>query len=251
MEKLKAILIDDESSGLSALYEKLQKYCPQVEVLQLCDTAEKGIHAINSLRPDLVFLDVEMPVMNGFVLVQHLQNKNFELIFVTAYDHYAIKAIRYSALDYLLKPVEVEELKAAVEKAMEKKFGAQSGNPRLDLLLENLVFEKKKFKRIAIPASDGLQVVKIEDIIYLEASANYTMIFLTDGIKLIASRTLKDFEELLPTDVFVRIHHSYIINVNCVEKYIRGEGGQVVLSNRAVLDVAKRKKQEFMKALGL
>src|SRR5215831_16711052 len=126
MEKLKAILIDDESSGLGALYEKLQKYCPQVEVLQTCDTAEKGIAAINNLKPDLVFLDVEMPFMNGFVLVQHLQYKNFELIFVTAYDQYAIKAIRYSALDYLLKPVEVEELKAAVEKAMEKRYGAQA-----------------------------------------------------------------------------------------------------------------------------
>jgi two-component system LytT family response regulator len=250
MEKLKAILIDDENSGLSALYEKLQKHCPQVEVLQTCDTAEKGIQAINSLEPDLVFLDVEMPVMNGFVLLQHLQFKSFELIFVTAYDHYAIKAIRYSALDYLLKPVEVDELKAAVDKALEKRYGSQPDNPRLDLLLENLVLEKKKFKRIAIPAGDGLQVVKIDDIIYLEASANYTLIYLAGGTKLTASRTLKDFEELLPPDVFVRIHHSYIINVNCVEKYIRGEGGQVVLSNNVVLDVAKRKKQEFMKAIG-
>ena len=250
MEKLRAILIDDESSGLTALYEKLQRHCAQVEVLHLCDTAEKGIAAIESTRPDLVFLDVEMPVMNGFVLLQHLEYKNFELIFVTAFDQYAIKAIRYSALDYLLKPVEVEELKAAVEKALEKKHTTETGNLGVNLLLENLMLEKKKFKRIAIPARDGLQFVKIEDIIYLEASVNYTMIYLSGGERLIASRSLKEFEELLPQDNFVRIHHSYIINVNCVERYIRGEGGQVVLSNNVTLDVAKRKKQEFMKAIG-
>lgn len=250
MEKLRAILIDDEISGLSALYEKLQRHCPEVEVLRQCDAAENGITAIETLRPDLVFLDVEMPVMNGFVLLQNLEYKNFELIFVTAYDQYAIKAIRYSALDYLLKPVEVDELKAAVEKALEKKHVTEAGNPSLNLLLENLMLEKKKFKRIAIPSRDGLQFVKIEDIIYLEASVNYTLIYLTGGVKLTASRNLKEFEELLPSDIFVRIHHSYIINLGCVEKYIRGEGGQVKLSNNVILDVAKRKKQEFLRAIG-
>lgn len=250
MEKLRAILIDDEISGLNALYEKLQRHCPQVEVLETCDSAEKGVAAIDSIRPDLVFLDVEMPVMNGFVLLQHLSFKNFELIFVTAYDQYAIKAIRYSALDYLLKPVQVDELNAAVEKALEKKHLTESGNAGLNLLLENLMLEKKKYKRIAIPSRDGLQFVKIDDMIYLEASLNYTMIYLLGGERLVASRTLKEFEELLPADYFVRIHHSYIINVNCVEKYIRGEGGQVVLFNNITLDVAKRKKQEFLKAIG-
>lgn len=251
MEKLKAILVDDESSGLRSLYEKLQRHCPHVEVLQLCDTAEKGIVAINSLEPDLVFLDIEMPVMNGFILLQNLHYKNFELIFVTAYDHYAIRAIRFSALDYLLKPVEVDELKMALEKAVVKKQSSHSHNPRLDLLLENLGAEKKKFRRIAIPQRDGVQLVKIEEIIYLEASVNYTILHLNGGGKIIASRNLKEYEELLPTEFFVRIHHSFIINVNYIEKYIRGEGGQVVLSNKTTLDVAKRKKQEFLRAIGL
>lgn len=250
MGKLRAILIDDERSGLRSLYEKLQKHCPAVEVLEQCDTAEKGITAIDTLRPDLVFLDVEMPVMNGFVLLQHVVYKNFELIFVTAYDHYAIRAIRYSALDYLLKPVEVDELKAAVQKADEKRDMTKSGNQGLDLLLENIAMEKRRFRRIAIPSRDGLQLVKIDDIIYLEASVNYTLIYLQDQHKLTASRTLKEFEELLPADNFIRIHHSFIININCVEKYIRGEGGQVVLTNNARLDVAKRKKHEFLKAIG-
>lgn len=251
MEKLNAILIDDEQSGLRSLYEKLQRHCKQVEILKCCDSAEKGIEAINHLHPDLVFLDIEMPVMNGFILLQNLHYKNFELVFVTAYDHYAIRAIRYSALDYLLKPVEVDELQAAVEKAFNKRQSSSSQNLRLDLLLENLGAEKKKFQRIAIPQRDGVQLVKIEEIIYLEASVNYTILHLHGGARLLASRNLKEYEELLPAEFFVRIHHSFIINVNYVEKYIRGEGGQVVLSNKTTLDVAKRKKQEFLRAIGL
>ena len=219
MEKLNAILIDDESSGLRSLSEKLQRCCPRVQVLQCCDTAEKGIEAINRLHPDLVFLDIEMPVMNGFILLQNIQYKNFELVFVTAYDHYAIRAIRYSALDYLLKPVEVDELQAAVEKAVNKKQFSSSPNLRLDLLLENLGTEKKRFQRIAIPQRDGVQLVKIEEIIYLEASVNYTILHLNGGTRLLASRNLKEYEELLPAEFFVRIHHSFIINVNYVEKY--------------------------------
>ncbi len=250
MEKLKAILIDDENSGLSALNEKLQRHCPLVEVIKLCDTSTKGIEAINTLHPDLVFLDVEMPVMNGFVLLQHLEFKNFALIFVTAYDQYAINAIRYSAIDYLLKPVDVDELKQAVERVIEKKGIVDHGKEKLELLIENFNSEKKRFKRIAIPDRDGLQLVNIENIVYLEAQANYTQIFLLSGSRLTVSRTLKEYEELLPADTFVRIHHSFIININFVEKYIRGDGGQVVLSNKSVLDVAKRKKHEFLKAIG-
>jgi len=250
MDKLRVILIDDEPSGLRSLYEKLQKHCPALEVLEQCDTAEQGIGAIEMLKPDLVFLDVEMPVMNGFVLLQNLAYRNFELIFVTAYDHYAIKAIRYSALDYLLKPVEVDELKTAVEKAREKRQFSRDGNQKLDLLLENIAHEKRRFRRIAVPSRDGLELVKMEEIIYLEASVNYTLIYLRNNTRLTASRTLKDFEELLPVDTFIRIHHSFIININCVEKYIRGEGGQVILSNNVRLDVAKRKKHEFLKVIG-
>lgn len=246
---LHAIIVDDEESNLSSLKEKLHRHCPQINIVALCDSAHKGIDAIDSLKPDIVFLDIEMPVMNGFLMLQELTYKNFELIFTTAYDHYAIKAIRYSALDYLVKPIDIEELKTAVARAEEKKQG-QTANRQLELLLENLSPKKNNYQRIAVPTAEGLQFIKVDEIVYLEASVNYTHIFLETGQKYVVSHTLKDFEEMLDPHIFLRIHHSYIINKNFAEKYIRGEGGQVVLSNGIRLDVAKRKKTEFLKAIG-
>lgn len=246
---LNAILIDDEPSSLNSLKQKIVQHCPEVNIISVWDDPQKGANAIEELHPDLVFLDIEMPIINGFTLLQQLTYKNFELIFVTAYDHYAIKAIRYSALDYLLKPVEINELKNAVSRAVEKKYIANS-NLQLELLLENIVADKIKFKRIAIPTMQGLQFTKLDDIIYLEASANYTKFYLRNNVKYTVSKTLKEFEDMLPADIFIRIHNSYIINKNFAEKYIRGEGGQVVLSDGITLDVSKRKKSEFLKAIG-
>lgn len=244
---LRAVLIDDDESNLSSLSEKISHHCKQVEIISRCDNPEDGIHAIDKLKPDIVFLDIEMPQMNGFVMLQQLSYKDFELIFVTAYDHYAIKAIRSCALDYLVKPVEVEELKAAVANAAEMR-GRNSSSCQLDLLLEHL--QKKKPKLLTIPTSDGLQFINIDDIIYLEANDNYSNIYLSTNQKFVVSRTLKDFEELLPADVFIRIHHSSIVNKFYVHKYIRGEGGQVVMRNGNILDVSKRKKSDFLQAIG-
>ena len=244
---LKAVMIDDDESNLSSLTEKLNRHCPQVEIIARCSNAAEGIHAIDSLRPDIVFLDIEMPVMNGFVMLQHLSFKDFELIFVTAYDHYAIKAIRYSALDYLVKPVEIDELKIAVAKSAAK-HSLKDRGLQLELLLEYL--DKKRPRRMTIPTSDGLQFIDIENIVYLEASNNYTTVYLADQQKYLVTRTLKDFEQILPGETFLRIHHSTIINRNFIEKYIRGEGGQVRMRNGVVLDVSKRKKVEFLEAIG-
>ena len=243
---LQAVLIDDDESNLSSLSEKLSKHCPVIEIIAKCNNAQDGIKTIDSLEPDIVFLDIEMPVMNGFVMLQHLTFRNFQLIFVTAYDHYAIKAIRYSALDYLVKPVEIEDLKTAVSKAQANSRN-KPNDSQLEMLLEHL--QKKQPRRITIPTSEGLQFINLEDIIYLEASNNYTYIYL-DKQKFLVSRTLKDFEEILPPETFLRIHHSYLINKIFVEKYIRGDGGQVVMSNGVALDVSKRKKSEFLQAIG-
>jgi two-component system, LytTR family, response regulator len=246
---LKAILIDDEESNLSSLKEKLIAYCPQVEIIALCNSGAEGIEAIDTMHPDIVFLDIEMPVMNGFVMLKQLHYTNFELVFVTAYDHYTIRAIRCSALDYLVKPVELEELKAAVERAAEKRK-ADNSNPQIELFLEQLMNKKNGPPRIAIPDVEGLHFIRTEDIIYLEANINYTNIYCAGEKKYVASRTLKDFEELLSDETFIRIHNSHIINKNYAKRYIRGEGGQVVLSNGIVLDVAKRKKAGFLKSIG-
>ncbi|MEO7923848.1 MAG: LytTR family DNA-binding domain-containing protein [Chitinophagaceae bacterium] len=246
---LTAIIIDDETSSRNALKQKLMHHCSSIQIITECENAEEGIKNIEEKKPDIVFLDVEMPRMNGFTMLQQLQTRNFELIFITAYDHYAIRAIRFSALDYLVKPVDIEDLKAAVEKAGQKRKHSH-GNERIDLLLQNLMNEKKEHQRIAIPSMEGLQFINMDDIIYLEAQSNYTLIYLKDSYKLTVSKTLKDFEELLPSAVFIRIHHSHIINRTAVEKYIKGEGGQVIMKNGVTLDVARRKKEEFMKAIG-
>jgi len=182
-------------------------------------------------------------------MLQKLSNRNFELIFTTAYDHYAIKAIRFSALDYLVKPIEVEELKSAVERAIQKR-SQHLPNNRIENLLYNIAEEKEIKARIAIPSVEGLLFVNLVEIIYLEAESNYTFIFLQNDKKITVSKTLKEFEELLPSSVFIRIHHSYIVNKKYIQRYIKGEGGQVVMTNGKILDVSRRKKEEFMKAIG-
>jgi two-component system LytT family response regulator len=194
---LNAIIIDDERNSRNALRQKLLNHCTNVMIIAECENGEEGIENIEKKKPDIVFLDVEMPRMNGFTMLQQLKNKNFEVIFVTAYDHYAIKAIRYSALDYLVKPVEIDDLKNAISRVIEK-MNIAKPNARLELLLENIVSEKTKFTRIAIPTVQGLQFIKIETYYLLEASANYTKFHLCNNIKYTVSKTLKEFEDMLP-----------------------------------------------------
>ena len=245
---LTAIIIDDETNSRNALRQKITKHCNNIMIIADCENGEEGIEKIETQKPDIIFLDIEMPRMNGFTMLQQIKNKNFEVIFITAYDHYAIKAIKFSALDYLLKPVEVEDLKAAVEKVTQKRKQVD-GNKRVELLVQNFLEEKTAHQRIAISSMEGLQFVTTDDIIYLEANSNYTSFYLADNRKITATKTLKDFEEILPASMFIRIHHSYLINKNGIEKYIKGEGGQVVMKNGVTLDVARRKKEEFMKAI--
>ncbi|MGI8951005.1 MAG: LytR/AlgR family response regulator transcription factor [Chitinophagaceae bacterium] len=249
MNKLKAIVVDDEARSRQSLIQKIISNCEELEIIAECESAEQGIKAIEEKHPDIVFLDVEMPRMNGFTMLQKLSNRNFELIFTTAYNHYAIRAIKFSALDYLVKPVEVEELKQAIEMVKQKRK-LVAGNERLETLLHNLMLEKNQSNRIAIPSLEGLQFVELNDIIYLEAENNYTIVYIKPLQKITVSKTLKDFEELLPHSTFIRIHHSWIINKNHVQKYLKGEGGQVIMINGKTLDVARRKKEEFMKAIG-
>jgi two-component system LytT family response regulator len=249
MKQLTAILIDDESSSRNSLRQKLVTHCPNITIVAECESGEDGIKAIQSHNPNIVFLDVEMPRMNGFVMLQQLEQRSFELIFTTAYDHYAISAIRFSALDYLVKPIEIKTLKEAVDRAREK-IQTDLPNQRIETLLHNLIDEKNVHNRIAIPSLEGLQFIEITDIIYLEDESNYSFIYLQNATRITVSKTLKDFEELLPSHTFVRIHHSYIINKNHVRKYLKGEGGQVLMSNGKLLDVARRKKEDFMKAIG-
>ena len=244
---LTAILVDDEIMSLNSLRLKISGNFPEIQVLAACTSAGDGLGAIEEMHPDIVFLDIEMPIMNGFTMLQSLQYRSFEIIFVTAYDHYAIKAIKYSALDYLIKPVEIEELSQAIDKAIQKR--ESSSNQRLELLLENLRHDSKEIRKIAISSPEGLQFVRLENLLYLEATGNYTHVHTCDKKKYLSSHSLKIFEEILPVHQFLRIHNSYIINLDYVVKYIRGEGGKVVLEGNVNLDISKRKKADFLKAI--
>lgn len=240
-----AIIIDDEQKGRLALREKLQTYCPQVQLMGEAADAVAGLQLIKEQHPDIVFLDIEMPHMNGFDMLQQLPNKDFHLIFTTAYDQYAIKAIKYAAFDYLLKPVDIEELRSAVDRV--QKQSIEPTGKMLEVLQQNL---RQPLLKIAIPTLDGLLFFNIADIIHLEAQSNYTVIHFSNHPKLLASRTLKDFEDLLPTDTFFRTHHSHIINLNYIKRYIKGDGGQIEMQNGNFATVSRRKKDEFLRNFG-
>lgn len=243
-----AIIIDDEARGRQALKQKLQSYCTDVEILAEAADGLEAIDVISKYNPQLIFLDIEMPKMNGFEMLNAIKEKNFHIIFTTAYDQYAIKAIKYAAFDYLLKPIDIEELKTTVANIIHKEN--HQTKKQAELLQQNILHPKKSFNKLAVPTLEGLLFFDIQDIIRLEASSNYTNICLLNNNKIIASKTLKEFEELLPADLFFRIHHSHIINLHFLKRYIKGDGGQVEMQNGDFVDVARRKKDEFLKIIG-
>ena len=245
---LTAIIIDDEQKGRLALKQKLADYCPDIQLLGEADSGSKGIQLIEQVHPDVIFLDIEMPGMDGFEMLKKIPGKQFHIIFTTAYDHYAIKAIKFAAFDYLLKPVDIEELKQAIERIIQTRPQNQTVK-KLEVLEHNL-FTNSSLNKIAIPTLDGFLFFDIDDITHLEAQSNYTEIHFINNQKLIACRTLKEFEELLPTDIFFRPHHSHIVNLSFIKRYIRGDGGQIELQNGAIVSVSRRKKDEFLKAIG-
>lgn len=244
---IKAIIIDDEPNCCDVLMILLKKYCPEVEVIKVCYAASEAIPALQQNEAQLVFLDVEMPHMNGFQLLEQFPKINFQVIFTTSYDQYAIKAIRFSALDYLLKPVDREELQEAVKKAVTR---LESPLPQqLEILLQSIKRPVNQVNRIALPTMEGLQLIPLDSIISCASSSNYTILSLKDNQKLTVSRTLKEIEETLEDFAFLRVHHSYLVNLNEIRKYIRGEGGSLVMSDGSSVDVSRSRKEQLLKKL--
>lgn len=243
---IKAVIVDDEPYSCEVLGMLLQKYCPEVSVEAICYSPEVAFRVLSSANVQLLFLDVEMPHLNGFQLLEKLPRINFEIIFTTSYDQYAIKAFRCSALDYLLKPVDREELQSAVKKALAR---LQSPMPQQFEILLQKINSSGTVSRIALPTMEGLQLVPMESIICCLSSSNYTIFHLKDKQKLTVSRTLKEIEEMLEDHHFLRVHHSHLVNVNEIRKYIRGEGGQLVMSDGSTVDVSRSKKEILLKKL--
>lgn len=243
---IKAIIIDDEVHCLETLSILLKEYCPEVQLMDQCHSAKKGLEAIEKCKPDLVFLDIEMPLMNGFELLEQLSSISFAIIFTTSYDQYAIKAIRFSALDYLLKPIDPKELISAVKKVREDRHLPIT--EQFQMLLQQVHGKNSGFNKIAVPTSEGFELLPVEEVIYCEANDNYTHFFLKNKRKIIACRTLKEIQEQLhDLSFFVRVHNSYLVNLNEVIKYVRGEGGYLIMSDGSSVNVSRSRKEALLK----
>ncbi len=246
---MKAIIVDDEPKGREVLRTLLERFCPSVNVLGSANAVEEAKILINELKPDIVFLDVEMPGGNGFKLLDETNRNNFEIIFVTSYGHYAIPALRYSAIDYLLKPVEIEELKNAVNRVevrMQKKSDLKENYRALN---ENLQLPVSQ-QRIAVHGVNDIRFVSVKEIVRLEGDSNYTYIITTNGGKFHTSKTLKDYEELLQAHPnFVRVHKTHMVNLDHLAKFLKNDGGSIIMSDGSQVEVSRRKKQELMDRL--
>ncbi len=247
METLKAILIDDELSSLQNLQQKLIEFCPDVEIIAMAQKPEEAILLIRQHKPDVIFLDIEMPRMNGFRMLDELGEFDFDIIFTTAYNHYAVDAIRISAFDYLMKPVAIKDLQGAVERLA--KHRQLQTKDKLDVLRQSLSPNRSQEEKIAVPTNEGLEFIPIKSILHIESSSNYSKLFFLEGKSILVTKLLKEFEDLLLPYQFFRVHNSHLINLKYIKKYIRGEGGQVIMQNGDVIDVSRRKKDEFLKLI--
>ncbi len=242
---IRCVLIDDESNSLEMMEWLLKTYCPQVQIEAMCNAASKGIEAIHKYNPDLVFLDIEMPHMNGFDMLEQFDKLHFDVVFCTAYDQFAIKAFKYSALNYLLKPIDPEDLKETIRRIEEKK--SAPSKEQLELLFQNIKQNMKPAaQRIALTTGDGMIFVPTQDIIYCQAESNYTSVVLTGGRKILVSKVLKDIDEALSGPDFFRVHNSWLINLNQIARFVRGDGGYVVMQDGATVSISRSRRQEFM-----
>jgi two-component system LytT family response regulator len=239
---MNCIIIDDEQHCIKTLTNQLETWFPEVKILATCNESPKAYPLIQKCKPDFIFLDIEMPLLNGFDLLAKCDPLNFDVIFTTAYDSYAVKAIKYSALDYLLKPVDREDLAFAIEKIKSKQSSISQSQVQMAIAVHN----KQVPDTIALPTMDGLTFASVNDIIHCLAEGSYTRMYMLDRSEILLSRTLGDVEELLADYPFFRIHHSSLVNLKQVKKYIHSDGGKAVMSNGNSLKLARTRKVDFL-----
>jgi len=244
---LKILLVDDEKDALEALEWKLNNYIDNVEVTT-CNSPIKAIEIINELKPDVVFLDIQMPEMDGFTMIEKVENRDFNLIFTTAHDEFALKAIKVSAIDYLLKPVDKDELLASMEKIKKSKKGNLLEN-KLQLLLNNL--DDNNNDKINISADGKVYLLDKEDVVMLKSDKSYTTIFLKSEQQIVVSKTLKEVEKKFQFPEFFRVHNSYLINLNHIKEYLKGLGGELIMTNGLTASISRNRKAELFKKLYL
>lgn len=248
MTKIKAIIVDDELGNIETLSSIVQQFCKNVELCGAATTNKEAEELIFKTQPQLVFLDIQLQNETTFQLLKNLNAINFEIIFITAYNQFAINAIKFSAIDYLLKPVNIEELKSAISKAI---FNIENKNAfdKINNLISNLNISKPGLKKIGIVNLNGISFQEIEKIIRLKAEGNYTKFYLNDGNVELSSKSLKEYEDLLPKRLFCRIHHSHLINLTYIKEYQKGRGGLVIMDDNSEIEVSHRKKTEFLEMI--
>ncbi len=242
---IRTVVIEDEGHSRKMLREMLHEHCRGILVVAEADSVQTGLVAITEQKPQLVFLDIELKSETSFEILEQLPEINFELIFTTAFDHYALKAIKFCAIDYLLKPIDLDELRIAVSK-VEKRVDRDHLNRNLEALLNNIKSASQNTHRIALSTLEGLLFVDVSDIIYCESNGPYTHFIFKGAGKIVTSKHLKEYEDLLRGYDFFRIHKSYLVNLREIKKYIRGEGGQLIMSDGAALPVSKQRKEDFL-----
>jgi two-component system LytT family response regulator len=250
---IRAVIIDDVEKARVALKSDIKHYCPELELAGEADGVESGIKLIKKLNPEVVFLDISMSDGSGFDLIEKLSKEgiiDFQIIFTTAHNEYAIKAFKFSAIDYLLKPVDPEELVQAVKK-IKKPSQQDLMKENLSVLMESMKGIQTASKRIALNSIDKVQVVNINDIIQCESQRNYTLFYLINKKQILVTRTLKEFEDILEGDEFLRVHHSHLINLKHLREYVKIDGGYAVMSDQSQVPVSVRKKEQLMKILGV
>ena len=246
---INAVLVDDEKNALEMLEWQLQTFCPQVKPVALCSSADEGIAAILKYKPQLLFLDIEMPHKNGFELLQAFADPSFDVIFTTAYDQFALKAFKVAALDYLLKPVDADDLKTAVER-FEKKIHLRSGfKEQLEILLLQYKQPTCQTGKIPLTTQEGILFADPQLIVYCEAASNYTYIYFTDKTKLVVSKTLKDMEEVLAPFGFLRVHHSFLVNLKQVKRYVKSDGGYIEMGNAVQVPISRKRRETIIELL--
>ena len=242
---IRAIIIDDEENSRVTLSNMLENYCENVEVQALAESVPDGVKAIQKHKPDVIFLDIEMPVHNGFELFEFLPDMNSEVIFTTAYDQYAIKAFKFSAVDYLLKPIDLEELRGAIQRLAAKK-DRSTEKEKFNILQENI---QNPFRKLGLPTVDGYTFIKLHDIIRCEADSNYTRFHALDGEKILVPKTLKEYEGLLEEFNFLRVHRSHIINLDHIQKYTKTRIPSVTMIDGTSIAISLKKKDELLSKL--
>ena len=242
---IQAVLVDDEDNSLEALEILLNRYCPDVQIIGRAQSVETAVNVINEVKPELLFLDIALPDGQGFEVLENVEYTGFEVVFTTAYDQYALKAFEFSAIDYLLKPINAEKLKQSVERFQEIR-GQENFGERVRVLKDSL---NNMNERIILSSMDGFEVYKIADIIRCEANGSYTTFFIKEDRKVVTSKTLNNFEKLLSDLPFVRVHSKHLVNINYIKKYISGRGGNIVFEDGSQVDVSERKKKEFIRLM--